>query len=197
MGFRILIYTLKTNPALGRRLLTVYQHRKRFEKSICVRRRVPDLRWVQSRQDLEAVRSLVIGTFSCTPSGLDKVVQDIPFRNLLDMLILRKCGSAKALTIKCPKSLTIRQKPRFHDLHHKVALVVHRTVRTIPAVADLEMLPRPGFSYGLLGVHEKMGVAILTRGRLIFSGEVLVRIPAAAAGHNSGHPSPQARFFDE
>ena len=36
MGFRILIYTLKTNPALGRRLLTVYQHGKRFEKSICV-----------------------------------------------------------------------------------------------------------------------------------------------------------------
>ena len=139
MDFRILIHALKTNPALGRRLLTVCQHGKRFEKSICVRRRVPGLRWVQSRQDLEAVRSLVKGTFSCTPSGLDKAVQDIPFRNLLDMLILRKCGSAKALTIKCPKSLTIRQKPRFHDLHHKVALVVRRTVRTIPAVADLEM----------------------------------------------------------
>ena len=45
MGFRIFIHALKTKPALRLRLLTASQHEKRFEKSICKGRRVPDFRW--------------------------------------------------------------------------------------------------------------------------------------------------------
>ena len=52
---------------------------------------------------------------------------------------------------------TSAREPRFHDLHHEMALAVGYICWTIPVVVVFEVLPCALSSDGSFGIHEENG----------------------------------------
>lgn len=98
--------------------------------------------WVELRQDLKAMRSLVVPALLGTPRGIPQTSHDISFGHLLDLRIGRQGIPPEPLfvVIACQR-LDISKKPRLHALNHQMCFVIRCAPRFAPAVNAFQMLP--------------------------------------------------------